>query len=351
MTELTAELIVDRLDPREVAVSDGGLLIAFVARPVGRRHEHPQGAVWLAQSDLADSARRFTSGTADDKSPQFAPDGSALYFLSDRVERKVAQLYRVRLDGGEAEQLTEGKPGLAAYAPLSDGKRVALASADAPSEEDERRERERDDANVFGDWKLQRLRLLDLETRETRTLTAPGERHVWSVAPAPEGSLAAVVLWETPEIDNMARAGELVIVDLDADEIVAEWPLHAGEVSVAWTGSRELCALGPVEAGGQTGFGVFAAGLGDDALRLVTDGLEADPLALAAGAGVVAVARGPRHLPRADRGRRCSRAARPSHRHDPPAWSVARRECGGRRSSTARFQMSGRVRPTASSCA
>ena len=36
VTELTAELIVDRLDPREVAVSDDGRLIAFVAAPVGR---------------------------------------------------------------------------------------------------------------------------------------------------------------------------------------------------------------------------------------------------------------------------------------------------------------------------
>ena len=203
MTELTAELIVDRLDPRGVAVSDDGRLIAFVAAPVGRPQEHPQNAVWLAQSDVADSARRFTSGMADDKAPRFAPDGSVLYFLSDREERKVAQLYRVRLDGGEAERLTEGKPGIAAYAPLADGSRVALVSADAPSEEDERRERERDDASVFGDWKLQRLRLLDLETHETRTLAAPGERHVWSVVPAPEGSLAAVVLWETPEIDNI----------------------------------------------------------------------------------------------------------------------------------------------------
>src|SRR5215218_6996020 len=194
MTELTAELLVDGLHPSEVAVSADGRLIAFVARPVGRSEEHPKSAVWLARSDVAGSARPFTSGTAEDKAPRFAPDGLALYFLSNREEREVAQLYRVRLDGGEAERLSEGKPGIAAYAPLADGTRVALVSADAPSEEDERCERERDDASVFGDWRPQRLRLLDLETSDTRTLTAPGERHVWSVAPAPEGSMAAVVL-------------------------------------------------------------------------------------------------------------------------------------------------------------
>ena len=237
MTELTAELLVDRLEPQEVAVSPDGRLVAFVAAPVGRPEEHPQSAVWLARSDAAESARPFTSGTAEDKAPRFAPDGSLLYFLSDREERKVAQLYRVRLDGGEAERLTEGKPGIAAYAPLADGTRVALVSADAPSEEDERRERERDDASVFGDWKPQRLRLLDLETLETRTLTAPGERHVRSVAPAPEGSLAAVVLWETPEIDNIGRPGELAVSTSMPTRSSRRWPLVAGDASVAWTGA------------------------------------------------------------------------------------------------------------------
>jgi dipeptidyl aminopeptidase/acylaminoacyl peptidase len=292
VTELTAELLVDRLDPRGLAVSPDGRLVAFVAAPVGRREEHTQSAVWLAASDAADSARRFTSGTAADKSPCFAPDGSALYFLSDREERKVAQLYRIHLGGGEAERLTEGKPGVSAYAPLADGKRVVLLSADAPSEEDERRERERDDAKVFGDWKPQRLRLLDLVMGETRMSAALGERHVDSVVPAPAGSLAAVVLWETPEIDNFGRAAELAVVDVDADEVVARWPLVAGEASAAWTGGRSLCVLAPLEADGQAGFGVFVVGLDDAGLRLVTRELDADPIALATGAPLFAVARG-----------------------------------------------------------
>jgi dipeptidyl aminopeptidase/acylaminoacyl peptidase len=292
VTELTAELLVDRLEAREVAVSSDGRLVAFVAAPVGRREEHPQSAIWLAPAEAAESARRFTNGTAEDKAPWFAPDGSVLYFLSDREERECAQLYRLRVDGGEAERLTVGKPGVAAYAPLADGTRVALVSADSPSEEDERRERERDDASVFGDWRPQRLRLLDLETHETQTLAAPGERHVRSVVPAPAGSLAAVVLWETPEIDNIGRAGELAVVDLDADKILASWPLVAAGASAAWTGGRGLCVLGPVEAGGQAGFGVFVVDLGDDELRLVTGELDADPIALAGGAAVFAVARG-----------------------------------------------------------
>src|SRR5215217_7953302 len=291
VNELTAELLVDRLDPRDITVSADGRLVAFVAAPVGQPEEHPRNAVWLAQSDVPDSARRFTSGTADDRGPQFAPDGTSLYFLSDREERKVAQLYRVSLEGGEARPLTEGKPGIAAYAPLADGRRVVLVCADAPSEEDERREQERDDPTVFGDWKPQRMRLLDLEAGETRTLTCPAEKHVSTVAPAPEGSLAAVVLWETPEIDNRSRSGELVVIDVDVDEIVARWRLAAGDATVVWRGSRDLRILDSVEAGGQAGLGLFVAGLDDEELQLVTGSLDGDPMSLALGS-VVAVARG-----------------------------------------------------------
>src|SRR5688572_6492116 len=161
MAELTAELLVDRLDPREIVVSPDGRLVAFSVRPVGRRDEHARSAIWLARADEERSARRYTSGEVEDKSPRFAPDGSALFFLSDRRERGVAQLHRIRLDGGEAEELTEGKPGVAAYAPLADVARVALLSADPPSEDEERREEERDDPKVFGDWKPQRLRVLE----------------------------------------------------------------------------------------------------------------------------------------------------------------------------------------------
>jgi len=326
VTELTAELLVDRLDPREPVVSPDGRLVAFSVRPVGRREEHARSAIWLARADEERSARRFTSGEAEDKSPRFAPDGSALFFLSDRAERGVVQLHRIRLDGGEAEALTEGKPGVATFAPLADGARVALLSADRPSEEDERRQEERDDPNVFGDWKPQRLRVLELETKAVRTLAAPGERHVRGVAPAPKGSLAAVVLWNTPELDNIALAAELAVVDLDADTIVTRWPLVAGEASVAWLGPRELCVNAPIDGGGQTGYGVFVAGLDEPELRLVTDELAGDPLALAVdGAPLFAVAEGlDCYLARLDAGE-----LRPLGRHPGSIFQLGASRDGG----------------------
>ena len=56
---------------------------------------------------------------------------------------------------------------------------IALLAQDAPTDEDERRERERDDAQVWGErWPNHRLRLLDLATRAIRTVDALGDGHV-----------------------------------------------------------------------------------------------------------------------------------------------------------------------------
>jgi dipeptidyl aminopeptidase/acylaminoacyl peptidase len=292
---LTAEALVDRLVPREVRVSPDGRLVAFVAGAIGKREEHPQSAVWLAPSDGSRPARPLTAGTAEDKQPRWAADGSALFFLSDRAERGEAQLHRLPLEGGEAEALSEGKPGVAAFTPLADGKTVVVLSSDAPTEEDERRERERDDPQVFGEsWRPQRLRLLDLDTRETRTLASPGDRHVAAMAASPDGTLLAALLWQTPETDNLARAAELVLVDRSADAIVERWTLPTGEYQLAWfADGRRLCLLGEVEPGGQTGNGIFVVERGRGSPRRISADPAACPLGLAEAATPLAtIARG-----------------------------------------------------------
>ncbi|MBD0328614.1 MAG: S9 family peptidase [Thermoleophilia bacterium] len=294
MATLTAELLVDRVVPREVAVSPDGRLVAFAAGPFAKRDEHPESAVWLVPSDGSEPARKVTAGAAEDKHPRWSRDGRWLFFLSDRRERGEAQLHRLPLAGGEAEQLTEGKPGIADFAPLAGG-RVALLSADPPAEEDDRRERERDDAQVFGEeWKPQRLRLLDPETGDVRTLAATGDAHVAAVAPSPDGSALAAVLWQTPETDNFAREAELALVDPDRDEVTRRWALPSGGFELAWFGdSRRLALLGSVEAGGQVGYGLYVLDVDASGPRLLTRELPACPVLLAeADTPFVALARG-----------------------------------------------------------
>jgi len=209
---LTAELIVDGAEPKRPEISPDGRWVAYAVAPVGRRGERRLSAVWIAAADGSSPPRQLTAGTADDSGPRWAPDSASLYFMSDRTGS--AQLHRIRIDGGEAESLTEWAGEIYDACPLADG-RVAVVAADEPTEEDERKRAERDDAIV---WSEQRghgkLRLLDPATRELHAADDLGGRHVVELSPRPDGGPVAVISWVSPEDYPGASTNELHVVDL-----------------------------------------------------------------------------------------------------------------------------------------
>ncbi|HTS96914.1 MAG TPA: S9 family peptidase, partial [Streptosporangiaceae bacterium] len=140
---LTAELVVDGAAPQQPAVSPDGRWVAYVVAPVGQLGERRLSALWTAAADGSSPPRQLTAGTAADSGPCWAPDSASLFFLSDRAGS--AQLHRIRIDGGEAESLTEWEGEIYDFCPLADG-RVAVVAADEPTEEDQRKRAERDDA-------------------------------------------------------------------------------------------------------------------------------------------------------------------------------------------------------------
>jgi len=89
-------------------------------------------------------------------------DGNWIAFLSSRGG-KTANLWRIRVAGGEAEQLTEERGGISAFQWSPDGRSIAFLMPDPKTEAEERAERERDDALVVDDHpKFSRLYRLEV---------------------------------------------------------------------------------------------------------------------------------------------------------------------------------------------
>jgi dipeptidyl aminopeptidase/acylaminoacyl peptidase len=153
MSELTAELIVDQQFPQDVQIAPDGKEVAYILAPWGKKEEYETSAIWVASADRAREARQFTAGEAHDWHPRWSPDGQRLAFLSDRAKRGTAQLYLIAADGGEALALTSltNKKSVDAFVWSPGGGQIAFASADEPTEEDEKQEQERDDARVYGE--------------------------------------------------------------------------------------------------------------------------------------------------------------------------------------------------------
>ena len=274
--KLTAELVVDSAAPLQPVISPDGCWVVYVVAPVGRRGERSLSALWVAAADGSSPPRKLTAGTAMDSGPRWAPDSASLFFLSDRTGS--VQLHRIGLNGREAEALTDWHGEISGAWPLADARPVALAATDQPTEEDKRRRAERDDAVMWGEQvPRNRLRLLDLATRELGVVDGLGERHVVELAQRPDGGPLAVISWVSPEIDPGAVTNELHVIDPQTRAVHDLGRIEVEAHSLAWwnaDGTWHLTYLAmPGPNGGRAAFDVTvpAAGAAGKHLNLTED--------------------------------------------------------------------------------
>jgi dipeptidyl aminopeptidase/acylaminoacyl peptidase len=233
--QLTAESVVDGRVVRALALSPDGTQVAYVLGRVGRGGDHPVSDLWVAAADGTGAPRRLTSNEAHVSAPRWAGDSSAIYFLSDRAERGTAQLHRVGIVGGVVHVVTARARGVSGHLPLADPGLVVVIAADEPSAEDERRERERDDARVRGERvRPDRLRLFDVGSREMWTPDVFGDRHVVEVVQRPDGGVLAVLTWSTPEMGPGLAEPGLHLVDPVSGVARDLGPAAADASSLVW---------------------------------------------------------------------------------------------------------------------
>ncbi len=117
-----------------VVPSPDGRLVAYTQSCAPPDHESSH---WIVQLILAhaDGSRRIqlSQDEAGLGSPAFSPDGRMVYFLSGRSGK--TNLWRIPVDGGEAERLTDWPGRLAGYQVSPDGKWIALLGHDPSGEE------------------------------------------------------------------------------------------------------------------------------------------------------------------------------------------------------------------------
>ncbi|NBB91851.1 MAG: prolyl oligopeptidase family serine peptidase [Gammaproteobacteria bacterium] len=178
------------------------------AKVIDRLHWRQDGAGYLKPGDrhlfviAADGGapRQLTEGQHDfGGDPAWTPDGESLIFsanLGDDAEQEPvrAWLYRLDIDSGEIEQLTEGEVSHGSPVVSTDGRRVAFTGFD-----DERMS-----------YHMPRLYVLDLESGEYEQLLADLDRPI--VQPAWDARSRGVYFRYTSE--GVTRLG---YTDLDGD--------------------------------------------------------------------------------------------------------------------------------------
>ena len=171
------------------AISPDGRWVAYAVRETNWTDNTYETEVWLADTRVAGSGRQLTNAAKSSTQPAFSADGKWVAFISDRTDTR--QLYRLSLDGGEAEVLTSGTEGVTAFAWAPDGMRIAYTMTDAVTPAmKERTEKYGEYTHEDHDARMAQLHVLDLRAKTSRALTA-GAFVVGSFAWSPDGARLA----------------------------------------------------------------------------------------------------------------------------------------------------------------
>ena len=208
--KLSLEALADLQVPEDFHISPDGKQMVYSLRPWTKKNENLTSSIWIADIGKESSARQLTSGLFKDERPRWSPDGKHIAFCSDRSNAgKSSAIYLLSTTGGEAYFITPGENNrtITQHQWAPNGKFIAYRSADEKTAEKEKKEKEKDDAKVWGeDWEYQRLRLVHVSSRQIMTIVS-GDNHVHQYSWGTDSQEITYVKHENPDMNAGAFYG------------------------------------------------------------------------------------------------------------------------------------------------
>lgn len=145
-TAWTPELSMQVRPVGDVLPSPDGKLVAYTESHAVIETEKSEvdTQIFLAAAD-GSHRMQLTRGEKSATAPEFSPDGRYVYFSSERNGKP--NLWRIPVDGGEAEMLTDWKGEIGSFHVSPDGKWVAFSGME-PRPGDEKAKKEKSDFRV-----------------------------------------------------------------------------------------------------------------------------------------------------------------------------------------------------------
>ena len=193
-------------------ISPDGQHVAYVLTVVDAKKNHRSSAIWLVDTSGPLAPRRLTAEGFNSNSPRWSPDGSSLAFVSTRgaetqdkdAEPARAQIFILRMDGGEAHAASHLKNGVSGFQWSPDGRRFVAVSRIGPSDQAARDARKSDvrhythlyykfnDTGWYDD-KRSHLWIIDAGSGEDKQITSGEEWNDTDPHWSPDGARIAFV--------------------------------------------------------------------------------------------------------------------------------------------------------------
>jgi dipeptidyl aminopeptidase/acylaminoacyl peptidase len=200
-SRLTAQQAIALRRPNDLRWSPDGRRLAFtIDEPASgtERRTH----IWVY--DRSDAGlRQFTNSQKAERRPRWSPDGARLAFLSDRDGS--FQIFLLSTGGGEGWPLTRAKNAVEEFEWSPDGKSIAFLAPEPKSSEDEKKEKDKDDARVVDkDDRRAHLWTVDVASGDVKRLIGPPWKFS-GLAWAPAGDRLIAVATDHPESDRLTE--------------------------------------------------------------------------------------------------------------------------------------------------
>ena len=200
------------------AIAADGHTVAYAVRETNWEDNSYETEIWLADARTAGSGRQITMAKKSSLQPAFSPDGTWLAFISDRTDTR--QLYRLSLEGGEAEALTSGSEGVTAFAWSPDGTRIAYTMTDLVTPAMKARtEQYGEYTHEDRDARMAQIHVLDVATKATRQLTS-GAFVVGAFDWSPDGTRLAFDHRVSSDASHSGTA-DISLVDVASGAVTA----------------------------------------------------------------------------------------------------------------------------------
>jgi dipeptidyl aminopeptidase/acylaminoacyl peptidase len=215
----------------DVALSPDGGHAVLAVRSTILPENRTQTDLWRVPTDASSAARQLTFDRAGESGLSWSPDGSRVAFLADRDGSR--QVWALPVGGGEAVKLTTHGDSVSAFAWSPDGKQIAFVAPVPKTDDEKRREREKDDGYLLGEqWRNHRVWI------DKRQLT-DGRMHVRALAWAPDGRRIAISVAPTAEADASEDA-KAQLLDVQSAE-TQDVPGGGLAASLTWSpGGQQL---------------------------------------------------------------------------------------------------------------
>ncbi len=196
---MTFEDVLALKSVSDAQVSPDGKWVAYVVTSVDMKENANDADVWLVSASGGEPVR-LTTNKKNDTQPRWSPDGKRIAFVSAREEKP--QIFLISPFGGEAEKLTDSKSGVQSFQWSPDGNRIAYVAQQEPTPDEEKKLKDKDDAQVIDkNFKLARIWVIDVTTKKAAELVK-GEYNASDPQWSPDGRLVAFVTNPTPKADD-----------------------------------------------------------------------------------------------------------------------------------------------------